>query len=274
MVLLSDKRERTRCGAASQAHEHKRTRRWRPLLQRLLPALLLLGLWAPAGFAADIVVMTAEDRLDGAFATYNYSQFDPATHCGTVVDAAAFPAEPSLREALIYANHTPGPDTITFAPALSGQTLPVNFGGSDGGEEGQPLPVLCGSDIMLTGDIDGDGTPDITLDGSEITPEIGFGLFTDSDNNTITSLALQHFSQIAIGIGAGVGTAANTGNQATNNTIGGGTIGILVYAGAFTAGALSDTHGQRQHDYRHHRPRDLYPRHRDRLFPGRDPDHG
>ena len=115
------------------------------LLQRILPALLILSLWAPAGFAADIVVTTAEDRLDAAFATFDVT-WDAfagiATGvCGTVVDPAAFPAEPSLREALIYANHTPGPDTITFAPDLSGQTIMISFDGAGRGGPSRPVAV-------------------------------------------------------------------------------------------------------------------------------------
>ena len=95
--------------------------------------------------------------------------------CGTVVDPAAFPAEPSLREALIYANHTPGPDTITFAPDLSGQTIMISFDGPDEGDQADPLPWLCGGDITLNGDVDGDGTSDITLDGSNFPPDDTFG---------------------------------------------------------------------------------------------------
>ena len=110
------------------------------------------------------------------------------------MDAAAFPADPSLREALIYANHMPGPDTITFTPDLSGQTIMVSFDGSDEGEVADLLPSLCGGDITLNGDIDGDGTPDITLDGSNLAVGEGFGLAADSDNNTITGFTLQNFS--------------------------------------------------------------------------------
>ena len=212
------------------------------LLRRIVPALLLLGLWTPAGFAADIVVMTAEDRLDASFATFGLSLTDPETACGAVVDPAAFPAEPSLREALIYANHTPGPDTITFAPDLSGQTIIVSFDGSDEGEEGAPLPNLCGGDITLNGDINGDGASDITLDGSNLTPTTGWGLSVDSDNNTITGLTLQNFPYGSIFVGAGKGrTTTVTGNRITNNTVVGESIGILVFAGFIAKGTTSDT---------------------------------
>ena len=227
---------------SSHASEHKQKSRLSHMLRRIVPALLLLGLWAPAGFAADIVVMTAEDRLDSSFATFDFSlTADPTNSCGTVVDAAAFPAEPSLREALIYANHMPGPDTITFAPELSGQTIMVSFDGSDEGEEADFLPTLCGGDITLNGDIDGDGTPDITLDGSSLATGIAFGLFADSDNNTITGLTLQNFLDISIYTVSGSRTTAATGNRITNNTTVGGLIGIGVFSGVTMAGTTADS---------------------------------
>ena len=175
MVFVNDK---VQTGSVNPLHSSGKKRKGRlgRLLQRILPALLILSLWAPASFAADIVVTTAEDRLDAAFATFEILVTDLATLCGTVVDPAAFPADPSLREALIYANHMPGPDTITFAPELSGQTIMISSDGPDEGEEADPLPNLCGGGITLNGDIDGDGTPDITLDGSNISPQSSLGV--------------------------------------------------------------------------------------------------
>ena len=214
----------------------KRKGRLSRLLRRILPALFLLSLWTPAGFAADIMVSTAEDRLDAAFAT-----FDPTTNwCGTVVDLAAFPAAPSLREALIYANHTPGPDTISFAPSLSGQTIMISFDGEDEGEQADPLPTLCGGAITLDGDVNGDGTSDITLDGSN---GAGYGLLVTSDNNTIKGLMLQNFPNFGIAVyhHSGFGTSM-TGNRVTNNTVVGGQTGIIIQAGdGAGAGTVQDT---------------------------------
>jgi hypothetical protein len=155
MLSLHDTGQ-TALGISSCSHGPKREGRLRYLLRRILPALLLLSLWTPPGFAADITVTTTEDRLNPAFATFDIAWDLLAGiltgSCGTVVNPAAFPAEPSLREALIYANHTPGPDTITFAPALSGSTILVSFDGLDEGEQADPLPSLCGNDITLDGD--------------------------------------------------------------------------------------------------------------------------
>ena len=86
MVFVNDK---VQTGSVNPLHSSGKKRKGRlgRLLQRILPALLILSLWAPASFAADIVVTTAEDRLDAAFATYRDSSVtDLATLCGTVVD--------------------------------------------------------------------------------------------------------------------------------------------------------------------------------------------
>ena len=200
--------------------------------------------------------MTAEDRLDPAFATYNFSVTDFETLCGTVVDPAAFPAAPSLREALIYANHMPGPDTITFAPELSGQTITVSVDGPDEGEEVDPLPDLCGGDLTLNGDIDGDGTSDITLDGSNFSPAstLNWAFYIDSDNNTITSLTLRSFPSPIL-VGAGVRAAAVTGNRITNNMIDGGGTAIFVFAGFVMQGTTQDTGVHRSNRIRGAAPR-------------------
>ena len=85
MVFVNDK---VQTGSVNPLHSSGKKRKGRlgRLLQRILPALLILSLWAPASFAADIVVTTAEDRLDAAFATFEILVTDLATLCGTVVD--------------------------------------------------------------------------------------------------------------------------------------------------------------------------------------------
>ena len=219
-------------------------RRLSHLLRRLLPALLLLNLWVPAGFAADIRVTTTADRLTPAFAT-----FDPATNiCGAVVDPTAFPAAPSLREALIYANHTPGPDTITFAPSLRGQTIRLSFDGPDAGGETDVLPVLCSGNTRLDGDVNGDGQPDITLDGSNFSPHDTFGrtwgVYVISANNTVSGLTLRNFPNFGIAVlhYTGLGTAPLTGTRLTNNTVVGSRLSIVVQAGLDDqAGTVRDT---------------------------------
>jgi uncharacterized protein (TIGR03437 family) len=79
---------------------------------------------------------------------------------GNVSSPAALIANPgtdgiSLREALLAVNQAPGSYTIGFAPSLKGSTIQI----------GQPgLPPLTGGGVIVNGDIDGDGKPDIQLD--------------------------------------------------------------------------------------------------------------
>ncbi|MCE5249157.1 T9SS type A sorting domain-containing protein [bacterium] len=61
----------------------------------------------------------------------------------------------SLPEAIIAVNHDNGPNTITFDPILYGMTISVT----------EDLPPITGGQVTINGDIDGNGTPDVTLDG-------------------------------------------------------------------------------------------------------------
>ena len=62
----------------------------------------------------------------------------------------------SLREAIGLANANAGADIITFAPALlPGGT--ITLGGTQ---------LTISDDVTIDGDIDNDGTPDITIDGN------------------------------------------------------------------------------------------------------------
>ncbi|HZR62795.1 MAG TPA: right-handed parallel beta-helix repeat-containing protein [Xanthobacteraceae bacterium] len=61
----------------------------------------------------------------------------------------------SLREALTLANDAGGSHTITFDPTLYGGTLTLSLG-----------QLVIGSDVTIDGDIDGNGTADITIDGN------------------------------------------------------------------------------------------------------------
>ena len=61
MVSVSAK-GRTGSVNSLRSSGRKRKGRLSRLLQRILPALFLLSLWTPAGFAADIMVTTAEDQ--------------------------------------------------------------------------------------------------------------------------------------------------------------------------------------------------------------------
>jgi len=96
---------------------------------------------------------------------------DPSVVVTTTADVVdSFDGETSLREAILFANDpTASPDdfvfdlygdgadndTITFDSSLSGQTITLN----------SELPELT-ADATIDGDLDDDGTPDITIDGN------------------------------------------------------------------------------------------------------------
>ena len=101
--------------------------------------------------AATIMVTTNQDVVDSPFHTRS-----PCGSGGTVADLPRAGSTVSLREAVIAANNTPGQKTIKFAPSLNGATI-VTTG---------PL-FLCGGHTTLNGDVNGDETPDVTVDGTE-----------------------------------------------------------------------------------------------------------
>ncbi|WP_186766454.1 FG-GAP-like repeat-containing protein, partial [Phaeobacter marinintestinus] len=62
----------------------------------------------------------------------------------------------SLREALAFANSDADASTITFDAALAGQT--ITLGGTE---------LVLSTDVTIDGDIDGDNSADITIDGND-----------------------------------------------------------------------------------------------------------
>ena len=89
----------------------------------------------------------------------------------------------SLRQAITDANAAgAGPHSITFDPSLSGQTITL----------ASHLPVVGVSDVTIDGDIDNDGTGDITIDanGGDITRYIFRGN-ANADNATFNGFTLQ-----------------------------------------------------------------------------------
>ena len=145
--------------------------------------------------------------------------FDPASNpCGSVAAGTSLPTTPTLREALIWANHTSGAETINFGSNVYGQTL-TPTDGSDTDTDPDPLPALCGGRLTLEGDIDADGTPDIILDGAGL-PSDAAGLTVRSSNNTITGFTITG-GAYGIVVQAGSGTTAGT---VSNTTIRGNTV--------------------------------------------------
>jgi len=70
----------------------------------------------------------------------------------------------SLREAVDLANAVPGSDTIQFDPTLSGGQIRLTQG-----------EIAIGGDLVVDGDIDGDGGPDIAISGDALGNDVTTG---------------------------------------------------------------------------------------------------
>jgi hypothetical protein len=188
---------------------------------------LVLGAFASPVDAKLIVVTTLADSAD--------PPFDANGLCGTgtVSDLPGANGLISLREAIIAANNTPGADTITFAPNLSGGTIIVGF-------NGLPLPALCGGQTRIDGDLDGNGVPDITLDGAAFPFFSGAaGFFIISNHNTINGLQVQHFP-FGIRVRAGDAITPGTVTHTTimNNVLAESTLDNIILTTAAAPGSL------------------------------------
>lgn len=113
----------------------------------------------------------------------------------------------SLREIINQANAANFPVTIRFQ---QGFTIRLQ----------SPLPDLTNPyGITIVGDLDGDGTPDVTIDGTniprsrQVSPRNGLtrnGLTITTPNNTVDGLIIQNFPENGIAI---------TSSAANNNTV-------------------------------------------------------
>jgi len=127
----------------------------------------------------------------------------------------------TLREAIEFSNGDASPtggelalvsgtvgtgvaDTILFDPSISGATIQPTSG----------LPALTDDGTFINGDIDGDGTPDVEIDGSAA-GEVS-GITITSAYNTIRGLVINRFFWQGVII---------SGQDARDNTIAGNYIG-------------------------------------------------
>jgi hypothetical protein len=92
----------------------------------------------------------------------------------------------SLPEAMRAAISVSGPHTIIFDPSLKESTIILTSW----------LPNLNSSLITIDGDIDTDGEPDITIDGSGSTSSVGFRVL--ASDITIKGLAILNFTSVGI----------------------------------------------------------------------------
>lgn len=120
------------------------------------------------------MVATTSDTVNGDVSTVQRLIADPG------------PDGISLREAIQATNNDPGQYTIRFASALAGATIPV---------ESSPLPPLTGGGVMVEGDIDGDGKPDVTLRPGPRFPagEAG-GFQISSSGNRLHAVTVERFT--------------------------------------------------------------------------------
>lgn len=152
---------------------------------------------------------------------------------GDTSSAAALAARPggagvSLREALSVTNVSPGAYSIRFASALKGATITIT----------QRLNSLTGGNVFLSGDIDGDGSPDVTVrDGADLIQALSVA----SSGNRIHALTIEGFRQgVMVTADSRTAGATFTNNVVSNNTMREVQEGVLVAGSAtITAGRVS-----------------------------------
>lgn len=89
----------------------------------------------------------------------------------------------SLREAIEATNRDPGTSTINFSPSLNGATIAMS----------EQLH-LEGGNVLINGDIDADGLPDVTLDGTSSEDwNTGEAFRIKSSGNTLHAMTLNGF---------------------------------------------------------------------------------
>jgi len=195
--------------------------------------LVLEGFASPAA-AETIVVTTLTDAADPPFNT------DGSCGTGTISDLPGADGLISLREAIIAANNTLGEDVIAFDPSLSGGTIVVNFDDLDGDSNPDSLPALCGGHTRISGDLNGDDAPDITLEGAAFPAASAVaGLLVLSSHNTINGLRVQHFP---VGIRVRAGDFLNPGTVehtwVSNNILAESTVDGIFLATGNVPGSL------------------------------------
>jgi hypothetical protein len=102
------------------------------------------------------------------------------------VTTVADGGEGSLREAMQLAGRSAAPTRIEFASSLAGATIRPT----------ERLPILSRGGTTIDGDVDDDGSPDITIDGSG--SGVLKGLLMSSPGNHLTGLAVCGFGQFGI----------------------------------------------------------------------------
>lgn len=191
----------------------KKQQFWR-LLRKSLNLVSLAALFFSSIAFTSIDVAHAQERNSGApkpdasLEALPYSgQLLIVTNAGEEINGdtsspAALIANPgpdgiSLREAITAAEAGGEQNTIRFDPALSGAVIDVHVG----------LPTIGRGNLTIDGDIDNDGTPDITLEGVNSARDTGFVLYGAS-HVAIRGFVIQNFDKHGISISPDVGAGA------------------------------------------------------------------
>ena len=151
------------------------------------PAPKAAGAPDPAPLPAS--VPAGHIPAEGTIITVNTIADDDDAGPVTVTQLLAHPGPDgtiSLREAIEATNREPGTWTIHFAPTLKGKSIDI--------VNPQPgsLPPLRGGGVLIDGDIDGDGRPDVTVTNHLADPG-GYGFQVFSGDNRLHALSLQGF---------------------------------------------------------------------------------
>lgn len=113
---------------------------------------------------------------------------------GNTSNPAALIADPgpdgiSLREAMLAAEGSSEFDIIRFTPSLKGSVIDNLYG----------LPTIGQGNIMIDGNIDGDSTPDIIIDGINSARDTGFVIYGGS-HVRIKGFEIRNFDKHGISI--------------------------------------------------------------------------
>lgn len=181
-----------------------------------------LSLWAAVASAQTITVTTLTDSADPPF------DGDGICPAGAISDLPGADSEVSLREAIIAANNTPGPQTITFAAGLSSGTIFLGFDDADVDADPDLLPYLCGGETTINGDLDADNVPDITLDGVAFADPGADGLTMISSENTINGLQVQNIPEVGLSVFHSTPGVTLKNNTISNNIVIGGALPIII----------------------------------------------
>jgi hypothetical protein len=198
---------------------------------------LVVGAFASPALAKLLVVTTLDDTADSPF------NEDGPCGTGTIANLPGDDGLVSLREAIIAANNTPGADTTTFASSLSGGMIEVEFDDLDADTDPDPLPLLCGGQTRINGDLNGDDIPDITLEGAAFPAATSVsGLAVFSSHNAIQGLQVQHFPNGVVVVAGLLGPGTVKHTTVRNNILTESTLdGIVVLTGDAPGSVLADT---------------------------------